>query len=87
MNLIQLERTLVSLGFKVTKYLTPEEGIGFAATLPNHPVEQDVVVMKNGDGYKVFLSTPVKKNGINPITPAQSVGKNQVVSTIVEQLF
>jgi hypothetical protein len=43
--------------------------------------------MKNGDGYKVFLSTPVKKNGINPITPVQSVSKNQVVSTIVEQLF
>jgi hypothetical protein len=87
MNLIQLERTLTSLGFKVTKYLAPEEGIGFAATRPNYPVEQDVVVMKSGDGYKVFLSTPVKKNGISPISDAQHVDKNQVIPIIVEQLF
>jgi hypothetical protein len=86
MTLIQLERILTGAGFKVTKYLSPEEGRGFAATLPSYPIEQDVVITKNEDRFNIILSTPLKKTGINPISSIQTVDKTKVLS-IIEQFF
>jgi hypothetical protein len=84
MNLKQLEQDLINHGFKVTKYLTPEEG--FALSHPSLSDIAEIVVMREGDKYKVFLSTPVEQHGLNPLASIREVDGHEVVEQVIRRL-
>jgi hypothetical protein len=85
MTIIQIERELKSLGYKLTRYLTPEEGMGFAVTKPGELRDKDIVIVKAGkEDYKIFLSTPVKTTGVNPISPVDVVYRDSVVYSVAQ---
>jgi hypothetical protein len=65
MNLEQLEINLTKQGFKVSKYLTPEDGTGFALSHPALSDKVEIVVLYDGERYEIFRSTPTEKGGIH----------------------
>jgi hypothetical protein len=84
MNLEQLESNLTNHGFKVSKYLAPAGGLTLSHPALSGLVE--IIVMREGDKYKVFLSTPVEQQGLNPLSPIREVDGHEVIEQVTHRL-
>jgi hypothetical protein len=80
MNLKRLEQDLINHGFKVTKYLISEEG--FALSHPSLSDIAEIIVMPEGNKYKVFLSTLDK----TPLSPIREVDGHEVIEQVTHRL-
>jgi hypothetical protein len=78
-QLVQLERILIDQGFKVSKYLTPGECKGFALSHPALSGKAEMVILQEGNKYKVFLSTLVTQHGLNPLSPVNETNFQGVI--------
>jgi hypothetical protein len=86
MNLEQLEINLTNYGFKVSKYLTPEEGFALS-----HPAlssdlsdKAEIIVMREGDKYKIFFSTAVIQHSL--LSPIREIDGHEVIEQVIHRL-